>query len=146
MVSFEFHVEIARHADDVFAYLSDPSRLHEWDPRVVEVTIEGPATEVMAGTLLHETRRLFGRKVTQLVEITGYEPPVLLALCVIEGPLPIDGRNVLEPIGAITRLHFTARGELTGVARRAEPLIARMLERELRRNYERLRERLEAGS
>jgi uncharacterized protein YndB with AHSA1/START domain len=34
------HIEIARPPDEVFAYVTDPSRFHEWQHDVMRVDIE----------------------------------------------------------------------------------------------------------
>jgi uncharacterized protein YndB with AHSA1/START domain len=138
---FEFHVEIPRPAREVFDYMIDPTRLHEWDPRIIEIALEPPGP-VAVGTRIREIRAVLRRRVVQTLEITELEQPVLLALRIIEGPLPIAIRTVLEPKGATTRAHVSATGELNGLARVAEPVLARAAKRQLRSYYERLRKRL----
>ena len=123
----------------------DPTRLHEWDPRIVEIAHEPPGP-LTVGTHIREIRAVLGRRVTQTLEVTELEEPVLLAMRIIEGPLPMEIRTVLEPQGATTRAHVSATGELNGLARVAEPALARAAKRQLRAYYERLRERLAADA
>jgi hypothetical protein len=82
----------------------------------------------------------------QLLEVTELEEPVLLALRIIEGPLPMEIRTVLEPQGALTRIHVSATGELGGLRRVTAPVLAPAAKRQLRVYYERLREVLEGGA
>jgi uncharacterized protein YndB with AHSA1/START domain len=140
---FEFHVEIPRPAHEVFDYMIDPTRLHEWDPRIVEIAHEPPGP-LSVGTRIREIRAVLRRRVAQTLEVTELEQPVLLAMRIVEGPLPMEIRTVLEPQGATTRAHVSATGELSGLARVAEPVLARAAKRQLRVYYERLRERLAA--
>jgi uncharacterized protein YndB with AHSA1/START domain len=35
------HIEIARPPEEVFAYITDPSRFHEWQHDVVRVDLQG---------------------------------------------------------------------------------------------------------
>jgi uncharacterized protein YndB with AHSA1/START domain len=142
---FEFHVGIARPAHEVFDYLTDPTHLHEWDPRIVEVAHEPPG-RLTVGTRIRETRAVLRRRVTQTLEVTEIEEPVLLAMRIVEGPLPIEIRTVLEPQGGTTRVHVSATGELSGLARVAEPVLGRAAKRQLRTYYDGLRKRLEADA
>src|SRR5437588_8940754 len=100
---FEFHVDVARSCGEVFDYMIEPANLHEWDTRIVKVAHEPPGPLTL-GTRIREERSILGRRVSQILEVTEIEEPVLLALR-IEGPLPSKLRTVLEPQGAITRVH-----------------------------------------
>lgn len=139
----EFHVDVARPAHEVFAYLIDPAHLHDWDPRIVEVAHDPPGP-LSTGTRIREVRSILGRRVAQARVVSEIEPPVLIAERIVEGPLPMEIRTVLEPQGANTRVHVSATGELNGIARVAERVLARGVKRQLRISYEQLRERLEA--
>lgn len=135
---FEFHLEIRRPAHVVFAYLADPARMHECDPRIVEIAHEPPGP-LTVGTRIRQIRAVLRRRVAVVLEVTEVEAPVLLAMRIIEGPLPMVIRTVLEPQGATARAHVSATGELDGLARVAEPAVARAAKRQLRAYYERLR-------
>jgi Polyketide cyclase / dehydrase and lipid transport len=138
---FEFHLEMPRPAHVVFAYLADPTLMHEWDPQIVEIAHEPPG-RLTVGSRIHQTRAVLRRRVVLTLEVTELEEPVLLAMRIIEGPLPMEIRTVLEPQGATARAHVSATGELNGLARVAEPVVARAAKRQLRAYYERLRRRL----
>jgi carbon monoxide dehydrogenase subunit G len=139
----EFEIEVGRAIEEVFAYLTDLSKLAEWDPRVVSVELETDLP-MSVGTRMRETRSLLGRTVEQLVEVSEHEPPRLFSLRILEGPVPLDGRNVLEPIDGGTRIRFRGEGELRGAAKLLQPLMRVAVERQLRRHYQRLRENLES--
>ena len=137
----EFHLELPRPAHMVYAYLTDPTRMHEWDPQIVEIAHEPPGP-LTVGTRIREIRAVLRRRVALTFEVTELEEPVLLAMRITEGPLPMEIRTVLEPQGATARAHVSATGELNGLARVAEPALAQAVKRQLRAHYERLRERL----
>jgi uncharacterized protein YndB with AHSA1/START domain len=141
-VQFDFALEIDRPVEEVFAYISDADRLADWDPRVVRVVreTEGP---LGVGTRFRETRKVFGREVDQVVEVSEYEPPNRFSLRIVSGPLPINARNLLERIDGRTRLRLFAEGELSGLARAAQPLVKRLVKRQLRQHYARIRQNLE---
>lgn len=140
---FEFIVEVVRPAHEVFDYLVEPSNLHDWDPRIIEVAHEPPGP-LTVGTRIREVREILRRHVTQRLEVTELEEPVLLAVRIFEGPLPMELRTVLEPQGGLTRIHVSATGELGGLARVRGPVLAPAAKRQLRVYYERLKTRLEA--
>ena len=139
---FDFHVDVARPAHVVFDYMIEPGNLREWDPRIVEVE-HTPPGPLIIGTRIRETRDVLRRRVTQQLEVTEIEEPVLLALRIVEGPLPMQLRTVLEPQGATTRVHVAATSEAGGAARVAAPALVHATKRQLRGYYELLKQRLE---
>jgi uncharacterized protein YndB with AHSA1/START domain len=143
MIKFSFSVQIARPVADVFAYVTDPSKLPKWQPNVVSATseTEGPLRQ---GSRLREVRRgPFGREVTSLVEVSAFEPNRRFDLRILEGPLPIDGSLAFAAEDGGTRIAFTASGQPGGPMRLFEPLLARVLRRQFEADYGRLRQTLE---
>jgi uncharacterized protein YndB with AHSA1/START domain len=113
-------IDIARSPEEVFTYLTDPSKLSTWQDaeEVVQLT-PGP---VGAGTRLREVHKVLGRRRVEITEFVVYEPGRRFDIRVIDGP-PIDGRWDFEPAPAGTRLTFTPIVRLTGPVRRLEPLV-----------------------
>ncbi len=139
MIRIAFDVDVDRPIEQVFAYLTDPAQLHEWQQTSeVEVLTDGP---VGAGTRISETRELLGRKLTQVVEVVQYEPPRRFALRIVEGPVKVDGEHDLEEREGGTRIHVGAQGP---APRLAGAFMKPALERQLRGHYARLKARLEA--
>jgi len=144
MIRIEIPVEIRRPVDEVFAFVTDPARLPEWQDTTVSVTKEtdGP---VGPGTRLREVRRApGGRTMESLVEVSAYEPNRTFDLRIVEGSLPIDGRHRFQAIDGGTRIDFTAEGEPTGILRAVQPVLRRLLERQFRAYYDQLKQVLEA--
>ena len=144
MIRFAFPVEIDRPVQEVFAFVTDPARLAEWQTSTVSVTpqTDGP---IRAGTRLREVHRApLGRTLESLVEVARYEPDRRFDLHILEGPLPIDGHHTFSPANGGTRIDFVAEGQPGGVMRLAEPLLARALERQFRRYFAQLKDVLEA--
>jgi uncharacterized protein YndB with AHSA1/START domain len=145
LIHVELTVVVDRPVEQVFAYVTDPAKLAEWQPNVISVSkeTEGP---MGAGTRLREVRRgPFGRSVEALVEVAEYEENRRFDLRIVSGPLPIDGRNEFRPADAGTRIDFVAEGRISGPFRLAEPILARALRRQFAGYYERLKELLEPG-
>lgn len=116
LIRIAFDVDGDRPVDEVFAYLSDPDRLHEWQGTTdVRVLTDGP---VGVGTRIRETREILGRKLTQTVEVTDHDPPRRFSLRVVEGPVKVDGVQELEERGGGTRIHVSAEGQAPRLAAR----------------------------
>ena len=117
----------------VFAYVTDPAKLPEWQPTAISVTNEsgGP---IRAGTRLREVRRgPFGKRLEQLVEVSEYEADRAFGLRIVDGPLKVDGRYVFEESGDGTCVKFRAEG-------RAPRLLKPLLARQFARYHRRLRD------
>jgi uncharacterized protein YndB with AHSA1/START domain len=143
-IRIELTFEIERPVEEVFAYVTDPEKLPEWQPTTLAVTKEtdGPMGK---GTRLREVRRgPLGKRVESLVEVSEYEPNRRFGLRILSGPLPIDGHHEFEPTEAGTRLVFVAEGQPGGPMRILSPLLARVLRRQFASYYVRLKTILEA--
>jgi uncharacterized membrane protein len=145
MIRVEFPVEIERPVSEVFAYVTDPGRLAEWQTNVVSVTVDPPGP-LRRGSRLREVRRApLGRTVESLVEVSEHERDRRFALRMLEGPLPIHGAHDFSPTASGTRIDFVAWGEPTGAMRVVQPVLRAALRRQFRADYDRLARVLEAG-
>jgi uncharacterized protein YndB with AHSA1/START domain len=68
-------VVIERAPDEVFAYLTDPERLPEWQASALEASQESPGP-MSVGTRVREVRKFLGRRMETLLEVTGMSPDV----------------------------------------------------------------------
>jgi uncharacterized protein YndB with AHSA1/START domain len=135
----EDEIEIAAEPPTVFAVLTDPERLGEWQEGTVAVERdrEGPLLE---GERFSEVHRAMGRESRTALEVTAYEPPHLFALHVTSGAIPLDGRWELRPENGGTALRFTGEGPIGGVKGLLRPLIAR----QFRSHHRRLKQLVES--
>ena len=141
MIEFRDRIEIARPPQEVFAYVTDPSKLSSWQ-NVEEVTqlTSGP---VGVGTRFREIHTApFGKRFEELTEIVVYEPGRRLEIRVVEGP-PIDGRWDFEPAGAGTRLTLTPIARLPRPVRIAKPIAEFLTALLMQRYHRRLKRVLE---
>ncbi len=70
MIKVSHTVIIERPLEQVFDYVSDPTKLLEWQPGLIRVEHSGTRAE---GTL-KETYKWFGRRVEHVMEIVDHEP------------------------------------------------------------------------
>jgi uncharacterized protein YndB with AHSA1/START domain len=137
-------VEISRAPEDVFAYVTDPSHLPEWQESVVDV--ERLNAPVGVGTRVAMTRQAGPRKMTMTSEITELEPPHRWAVRGVDGPVRGNVTGRVEPLDEGARSRVTIELDLHGhgVGRLLLPLfVERMARQEMPRNVQHLKERLE---
>ena len=133
-VRAELTIEIARTPEDVFAYLTDVSNVPTWQTGV-------KSSELRDGRI-EESRSLFGREVHTTLEIVEQDEPRLFTLRAVGGPVPFTVRHELEAADSGTRLNVTAEGDIPGGF--AAGLVARRVEKQFRKDFERLKRILES--
>jgi carbon monoxide dehydrogenase subunit G len=135
---------VGRPPAEVFAYMTDPANLKEWQPSKlsVEPLTEGPPRQ---GYRVKERTKIGVRQWDQVVEFTEFEPGRALTTHIVEGSMPVDGRWTFEDDGAGgSRIHFVAEGELSGFARVMEPLLRGGIARSFRKYHALLARNVEA--
>jgi uncharacterized protein YndB with AHSA1/START domain len=135
---------VARSPEAVFDYLTDPSKVAEWQTAKtsVESLTDGPPR--LGSRMRERTKPPGGKEFEQVVEFTEFDRPRRVHTHIVEGPYPIDGTWSFEPEDAGTRARFVAEGELKGAMRLLGPLAARLIARQFRGYHENLRRKLEA--
>ncbi|MGH3030599.1 MAG: SRPBCC family protein [Gaiellaceae bacterium] len=141
-------VEINRSPEDVFAYVTDPSRFPEWQDAVVRAGVEGSGP-LQQGARISLTRRMGKRERTMTSELTEYSPPRSYAFRVIDGPVRALGKGRFEQLGDGDRTRFTFELDFEGhgIGKVLVPLIVRrQAEKELPESHENLKKRLESST
>jgi uncharacterized protein YndB with AHSA1/START domain len=140
-------VEIARRPEDVFAYVTDPTRFHEWQDAVVRAEPKGDGP-TQRGSRIKLTRRMGRREQTMTSELTEYSPPRSYAFRVVDGPVRAIGKGVVEPVGDGSRslFRFELDFEGHGIGKLLLPLVRRSARKELLQTHGNLKRRLESGA
>jgi uncharacterized protein YndB with AHSA1/START domain len=138
-------VEIDRRPEDVFSYVTDASRLTEWQESLVSVRPEngGPAA---VGSKIITTRRVGRGERTMTMEMTELSPPKTWAARGIDGPVRAIVNGTVEPLeeGARSRVTIELDFEGHGIGKLLVPLmVRRQAKDELPRNTQHIKERLE---
>ena len=141
MVRIEVTIDVARPAEEVFAHLVDLDRLPDWQESAVESRADEPLAE---GVRIFECRRALGREVHSELEVTEFEPPRRLTLKTLKGPVKFTVDHRLAEADGGTRLTVVAEGRAGGLMRLGEPMLARTVEAEMQKDFERLKELLES--
>ena len=140
MVRIELTIDVARPAEEVFAHLVDLDRIPEWQESAVESRADEPLAE---GVRIFECRRALGREVHSELEVTEFDRPRRLMLKTVNGPVRFTVDHRLAETDGGTRLTVVAEGKAGGLMRLGEPMLARTVEAEMRKDFERLKELLE---
>lgn len=143
MVRFETTVTIDRPVQEVFAFVRDPETVPQWQAGVVAVETEqqGP---LQAGSKLTEIRRFLGRELRSTLQITALDENRTLNLKVLEGPIPFSVNQDFEDQGGSTKVTVVGEGEPGGLFKLAEPIVGKAAERQLKADFETLKDLLEA--
>jgi uncharacterized protein YndB with AHSA1/START domain len=138
--------EVARPAEEVFAYVTDPSTMSEWQQGCVSGHMDCAPTPV--GSKCTTIRRIGGREREVITEITEYDPPHRWADRGISGPIRAIVAVTVEPLADSSRSRVTIEVDFTGhgIGKLLVPLIVRrQAASEMPENMQRLRQRLEAS-
>ncbi len=144
MIKIEINLEINRSLPEVFAFLTDHENDSKWRSGVIESkkTSEGP---VGVGATGSEMLQFLGRRMETSYEVTEYEQDRKLGFKTTSGPVPMEGGYSLESSGSGTKLDFTIQGDAGGFFKLAEPILARMVKRQVESDFGNLKDLLEAG-
>jgi uncharacterized protein YndB with AHSA1/START domain len=146
MIDFTIETETDRPVSEVFAYVTDPSKLATWQRSTVSATVEGDSP-LGVGTRIREVHRApGGKQLASRVEVSEYQPNRIFALHMLEGPLPLDAQIAFESTEQGTQIRFRVHGQPTGPIRIAQPLIRRSLRRQFARDCATLKRVLESAA
>lgn len=137
--------EISRPAEDVFAYVTDPATMPEWQKGCVSGHLDGPRTRV--GSKCTTVRMIGGREREATTEITEYDPPHRWADRGIDGPVRATVAVTVEPLADESRSRVTIDLDFVGhgIGKLLVPLIVRrQAASEMPENMKRLKQQLEA--
>jgi uncharacterized protein YndB with AHSA1/START domain len=143
VIRFEFSVDVNRAPSEVFAYVTDADRLPEWQSGAVEAQWQG---EKAQGARIREVRKFLGRRMETELEVTEYESGRRFGLRAASGPVPFSVTQMLEPRDGGTRLIVVGEGEPGGFFKLAEPIVARVAEREFKNDFKTMKDILEGSS
>jgi uncharacterized protein YndB with AHSA1/START domain len=139
-------VEIRRTPEDVYAYVTDPTRFKEWQDTVVSAHAED-ADAIHVGSRVVMTRKMGRREQTMTSEVTEHDPPRSYAFRIIDGPVRGSGKGRFEPLDDGTRTRFTFELDFKGhgIGKVLVPLLVRpQASKELPKSHANLKQRLEA--
>ena len=143
MTTISETVLIQRPPEDVFRFVTDPTKTTLWQTTIDELRQVTPGP-MAVGTQATDVRRFLGRRIESQWEVVEHDPPRRSAIRGISGPIPFTGTYTLEPVEGATRFTCAVELDAHGFFKLAEPIFAGIARRELRSNLGHLKDLLEA--
>ncbi|HEX3567409.1 MAG TPA: SRPBCC family protein [Acidimicrobiales bacterium] len=147
MAPITVSIAVDRSAEEVFAYVTDPSRFSEWQKGVVSGHMESSGT-TQIGDRCVSTRRIGFAERPSTSTVTRFDPPHHWAVSGIDGPIRAMVDVTVEPRSdSGTHLTVALDFEGHGIGRLLVPLlVTREARREMPVNVTKLKERLEGSA
>jgi uncharacterized protein YndB with AHSA1/START domain len=138
-------VEIARPRAEVSAYAADPDNATAWYANIERVGWE-TRPPAAVGSRVVFTARFLGRRLTYTYEVRELVPGERLVMSTAQGPFPMETTYEWEDTASGgTRMTLRNRGEPSGFAGVAAPMMARAIRRANAKDLAALKELLEAA-
>jgi uncharacterized protein YndB with AHSA1/START domain len=139
-------IEIARPPDEVFSYVTDPSRFAEWQADAASGRFVGDGPPGV-GEHFTTTRRIGRVERTTTSEITEINPPRSWASHGVDGPIRPTMHVTVAPLdeGARSRVTIDVDFRGHGIGKLLVPLVRWLGRRDSPTNGRNLKERLEGG-
>jgi uncharacterized membrane protein len=145
-VDVRTEVEIARPRDEVAAYAADPDNAPDWYENIKAVEWKSPRP-LAVGSQIAFVAQFLGRRIAYTYEVREFVPGSRLVMSTSEGPFPMETTYSWEDTAdGRTRVTLRNRGEPSGFATVAAPLLAAAMRRANRKDLAHLKAILEARS
>ena len=137
-------IEIDRPRAVVASFASDPDNALAWYENITSVEWRSPKP-VAVGSRVAFVARFLGRRLAYTYEVKEIRGDERFVMATSEGPFPMETTYTWQetPSGG-TRMTLRNRGEPSGLARLASPLVAAAMRRANRKDLRRLKALLEA--
>ena len=136
-------IDIAAPPETVWAMVADYARDPEWHEQITSARWTSSEPHGL-GSTLEIVEKAMGRELASSYEVTEYDAPRTSAIRSTSGALTTAIRRVVEPTGDGSRVRQVANAGPTGGARLFSPLFRVMMEKAIRRDFERLKQLLES--
>jgi uncharacterized protein YndB with AHSA1/START domain len=140
-------VDVDRGPDEVFAYVTDPTRFAEWQNGVVRAHVETNGSPAVGDRCLMTRRIGFAQRVVTS-NITHVDPPRTWGLRGIDGPIRAIVNLTVEGLdgGRRSRVAIDIEFEGHGIGKVIVPLVVRpQAAKEMPANLRRMKQHLEGS-
>jgi hypothetical protein len=137
-------IEIGRPRDDVAAFAVDPGHVTDWYKNIKQVEWE-TQPPLAVGSKLRFRAEFLGRVLEYTYEVRELEPGRRFVMATAQGPFPMETTYTwTDAAGGGTAMSLRNRGEPTGFAAVAAPIMARAIRRANDADLRRLKALLES--
>src|SRR3954449_11118443 len=145
MVDVVTEIEIARPREEVAAYASDPANATRWYRNVESVEWE-TAPPVAVGSRMAFVARFLGRRLSYTYEVREIVPGERFVMATAEGPFPMETTyEWRDSSDGGTVMALRNRGEPSGFANVAAPVMSAAMRRANRKDLQALKALLESS-
>lgn len=143
MTRAETSVVINRPVEEIEAFLNDLQNQSLWVTGYIEMRsqTEGP---LRTGYRYTDVRQMLGRRLESTVELVEYVPGYKRRFKTIEGPTSYEATLTFDSVEGGTRISYTIEGEARGVFKMAEPILGRIIQRQIETDFANLKDLLES--
>ncbi|TCC57662.1 ATPase [Kribbella pittospori] len=136
-------VVINRPLEEVAAYVGDPANAPEWYANIESVEWQ-TAPPVAVGSRMDFVAHFLGRRLAYTYEVVELVPDERLVMRTAQGPFPMETSYEWTAAGeGTTRMSLRNRGEPSGFAGVAAPLMSAAMRRANQKDLKRLKHLLE---
>jgi len=130
--------------EQVAGYAMDWRHDAEWTQgiRTAELTREADGSGFGVGAEITRTAYFLRRRIDYVLRVAAYEPPRLLDMVSVAGPMPMHVTYTFEPNPRGTLARIRVRGGEGGFYRLAAPLLARQVRSSIGKDLRDLEQRL----
>ena len=137
-------IEIEYPREEVAEFASDPDNAPRWYTNIKSVTWKSPRP-LAVGTQVEFAAEFMGRRLEYTYEVKEWVPGERFVMATAEGPFPMmTTYEWADAPGGGTAMALRNRGEPSGFAAIAAPLMKLAMRRENRKDLARLKELLES--
>jgi hypothetical protein len=146
MIEVVVSIDVTQSPPEVFAYWSDWTNNPTWQ-KGMESCVWTSAPPLRIGSTYDQTARFVGRPIVSSFEVVEYEPERKLRIKTTQSTLPLDiTREVIPRADGGSTLQAVIRGEPHGPMKWLGGLTQRMVERNVKADYARLKAYFDAQS
>ena len=139
-------VVIDRPNDEVAAYAIDPSNAPRWYANIESVNWQTPPP-ITVGSRMDFVAHFLGRRLAYTYEVVELDPGRKLVMRTAQGPFPMETTYTWTPLGdGRTRMTLRNRGEPSGFARIASPVMTAAMRRANNKDLAAIKRLLESGN
>ena len=142
MTKVAINIHINRPPDQVFAYISNPENNPQWQGGMREATITSTGPLGVGSTYV-QVASFLGRRIESHFEIVEYEPGHLIKGKSITGTFPITFTRTVESADPGSHVSALITGQPSGIFRLLGPLLDKMVESSVKKDYANLKHIME---
>ncbi|MBL8103113.1 MAG: SRPBCC family protein [Anaerolineales bacterium] len=142
MINLDFGVLVDRPMKDVFAFVSNPNNMSQWNSAVVSLQQATPGA-VGVGSKFKTVGEMMGRRIEGEMQVTAYEPDTKCGFQVNAGPMQVNLILTFKTVGTGTKVSLNAQGNPGGIFKLAEGVMAGQVKSMMEGNLARLKSVLE---